>query len=312
MNLNVLPTSVMIAITGKWLRDPALVREMLKRALGASIWKEIEAAYALIVERSRARMSIEAEVAQLVKLITRLDGIHDDRARVLYHLLLALADATRDAELAEFLRRVHALMFPHALRIVHMSYLAEAGEVAELEARMTPDILARLETVRVADQSLADIYREWVEAGKELGYKAQERTNLEASLGIQGTTAPQTSIRKVRGRWLRAVRLLIDALEFLDLPDDVRERLLAPLEQGISTALARRSAGNPDVDDNIDGDIDSDVDGDIVSEPVPVAPAPVLAVSEPAVSKPAAPESAASGPAASGSELDGDDSELSA
>jgi hypothetical protein len=264
MNINILSTSEMIAISGEWLGNPAIAMEVCKRALGASLWKEIQSAHALAVDRSRERMSIEARIAELIKLGTRFDGIHDDRARVLYHLLLMLADATRDAALAEFLRRVHSLMFPRDLRIVHMSYLAEAGEVMELEARMTPEILTRLESVRVADQTLAEIYRSWIEAGKELGRYAQERARLEASLGMQGTTAPRTHSRKVRTVWIRAVRLMLNALALLDLPESTREQLLAPLEHGIQAAMARRAQGNSPVD----------IVDDIDIEPTPEAPVP--------------------------------------
>jgi hypothetical protein len=263
MNINILPTPAMIAISGEWLESPVIAMELCKRELGASLWKEIQAAHVLAVARSRERMAIEARITELIKLGVRFDDIHDDRAHVLYHLLLLLAAATRDAALAEFLRRVHALMFPHGLRIVHMSYLAEAGAAMELEVRVTPEILARLESVRVADQTLADIYRAWVEAGKELGRSAQERTRLERSLGMEGTTAPRTHARKVRSVWIRAVRLLLDALDLLDLSESTREQVLAPLERGIQTALARRAQGNGDIDDDIEPDA-----------PAPDAPAP--------------------------------------
>jgi hypothetical protein len=255
----------MIAISGEWLENPVIAMELCKRELGASLWKEIEAAHVLAVARSRERMAIEARIAELIKLGMRFDDIHDDRAHVLYHLLLLLAAATRDAALAEFLRRMHALMFPHGLRIVHMSYLAEAGAALELEARVTPETLARLASVRVADQTLADIYRAWVEAGKELGRHAQERARLEASLGMAGTTAPRTHARKVRTVWIRAVRLMLDALDLLGLSESTREHLLAPLQRGIQATLARRAQGN--------GDIHDDLDDDLGPAPAPDAPA---------------------------------------
>jgi hypothetical protein len=103
--------------------------------------------------------------------------------------------------------------------------------------------------VRVDDRSLADVYRAWIEAGKQLGRHVQERARVEASLGAGGTSTPRTSVRKVRAAWIRAVHLLLDVQDFLGLSAEAREMMLAPLQDGIDDALARRRARTPGGDD---------------------------------------------------------------
>jgi hypothetical protein len=139
-----------------------------------------------------------------------------------------------------------------------MSYLEAAGAAVELEQRVTPDILRTLESICAGDQCLADLYRAWVQAGKELGRCVHERARLEASLGQGGSTTANTSSRKVRSGWIRAVRLLLDALDLLGLGAAAHEALLAPLRKAIQDARLRRASSqepmSPPVADDPGGD----------------------------------------------------------
>jgi hypothetical protein len=255
MNLNVLTVSVMVLITREWLANPVIVAELTKHPLGAAIWNEIARIHKRVSEFRQQRMAIEAVLAELTEKLTHHGDIHDRKARALHNLLLFMAEATNDPALARNLRELDALLFPDQLRIIHMSYFAEAGAIIELEQRVTPEILRTLESLRVGDQTLADIYREWVEAGHALGQCAQQRARVEASLSAHGSAAPQTRARKVRSAWIRGVRLLLDALDMLELSDATRERLLAPLQKGVRDAARRRDQNTePDVEPEIQPD----------------------------------------------------------
>jgi hypothetical protein len=243
MYLHILTISVMIAITREWLANPMIATEITKHPLGAGIWKEIARIHKLVSEFRQHRMSAETALAKLTEIITALDLTHDTKARALYTLLLGLAEATNDQTLARKLRELNALLFPQQLRINQMSYLDEAGAVVELEQRVTPEVTLILESIRVGEQTLADVYREWIAAGHELGSKAQERACIEASLMANGSTAPQTQVRQVRTAWVRGVRLLLDTLDMLELSTTTRESLLAPLRKAIHSAMLRRSQG---------------------------------------------------------------------
>jgi hypothetical protein len=266
----------MVAITGEWMENPQLVAEITKHPLGPPVWTEVQAAHTLVEEHGQQRSTVEKIIARLTELSSTWDDTHDRKARALRALLLALVDATDDPERARVFLDLDALLFPHQLRIVHMSYLEEAGAARDVEKRVTPEILSVLESVRVDGQSLADVYRAWIEAGKQLGHHVQERARVEASLGQDGTATPRTSVRKVRAAWIRAVHLLLDVQVFLGMSAEAREMLMAPLQDGIEDALVRRRArspGTPDEqdlpgpdDNDIDNDIDSDVGGDIDSD----------------------------------------------
>lgn len=269
MNLNILTISVMVLITREWLANQLIVAALTRHHLGESIWKEIARIHKLVSEFRQQRMSIEALLASLTEKITFLDRIHDTKARALHNLLLGLIEATNDAALARRLLELHALLFPNQLRIITMSYFEEAGAIIELEQRVTPEVLLTLESIRVADQTLADIYREWVEAGHELGRLAQERARVEASLSAEGSTAPQTQVRQVRSTWIRGVRLLLDSLDILELPDAARESLLAPLEKSIQDAMLRRNQGGPIAETETETDIDIDSDTEAQPDAAP-------------------------------------------
>jgi hypothetical protein len=264
MNLNILAISVMVLITREWLANPVIVAELTRHHLGASIWKEIARAHKLISEFRQQRMSVEAALAKLTEKLTYLDDRHDRKARSLRTLLLALAEATNDPALARKLLDLDALLFPNQLRVIHMSYFAEAGSIIELEQRVTAETTNTLESIRVGDQTLADIYREWIEAGHELGRLAQERARIEASLSTSGSTAPQTRARKVRSAWIRTVRLLLASLDMLELSSAARESLLAPLEKSVQDAMLRRGQNGPGTnpDDMPDGEPESEPEGE--------------------------------------------------
>jgi hypothetical protein len=283
MNLHILTISVMIAITREWLANPLIVAEISKHPLGAAIWKEIARVHKLVSEFRQHRMSVETLLAKLTETVTALDFTHDRKSRALHTLLLGLADATNDPDLAKKLLELGALLFPHQLRINQMSYLDEAGAIVELEQRVTPEVIRTLESIRVGEQTLADVYREWVEAGHELGRKAQERARVEASITAQGSTAPKTQIRQVRAAWVRGVRLLLDTLDMLELSDATREALLAPLHKSIQDAMLRRSQGSPITD--AEPEFEPDVEPEATPEPTPermVKPDIQLAAATPA------------------------------
>jgi hypothetical protein len=249
MNLNILTNYGMVAITGEWTENPRLVAEVTRHPLGASVWAEVQAAHTLVEEHGQQRSAVEKILARLSELSSTLDDTHDRKARALRNLLLALADATDDAERAKLFLDLDRLLFPHQLRIVHMSYVEESGAARDIEKRVTPEILRILESVRVDGQSLADVYRAWIEAGEQLGHHVQERARVEASLGLDGRATPRTSVRKVRAAWIRAVHLLLDVQDLLGISAKAREILLAPLQDGINDALVRRRAraGTPGV-----------------------------------------------------------------
>jgi hypothetical protein len=256
MDLRILPTYVMLAITEDWLSNSLIAGEILNHRLGVGLWAEVGDAHHALAGYQQRRLAVEAAIASLTKVIEVLDGTHDRNARCLYYFLGALIERTDDPEEADRYRALKATLFPDDLRVTTFSYAGEAGAIVDMERRVSTDMLSTMETIRVGSQSLADVYRDWVAAGKALGRNVQERATLQASLKLDGTSMPEAHSTTMRFQWIRAVRMLLDARDIIGLSPKAHERLMAPLQNGVATVL-RRGRGTPPV------------------EPAPVEPAPV-------------------------------------
>lgn len=265
MNLKILHKRVMLGLSERWLNDPVIRAELLAHILGAALHAALQEVHDDLAEQQSVRARIEAAIAALSKLIAQLDSDHDRMARALHYFLEALAEAEKDPAAAEVYRNLKALLFPDGLSIVQSSYLEEAGAIEELQRRVTPEVLAQLERIRVGRHTLADLYRAWVDAGRQLGQQVHERARLKASIASEGTTAAKAHVVPVRQKWIRTVHMLIDAIDMLPLSQTARENILAPLEQSIADALRGKGTdetGDGDMDDVGDDDLD-DVPGDL-------------------------------------------------
>lgn len=128
---------------------------------------------------------------------------------------------------------------------------------------MTPDILGQLQGIQVGEHTMADLYRFMVKAGKAIGRQAQERTRLQVSLTREGTALPEASSSQVRFEWIRAAHLFLGVLDALPLADELREKLLAPLENGVAEAIQRRMESPGDMpEDELDEDAPDAPDDD--------------------------------------------------
>jgi hypothetical protein len=248
MNLNILTNEEMLGVSAEWLENPQIVAELSKDPLGSAVHSKLQGAHHSVAEQTRLGAAIDAKLIELSGRLQTLDFLHDRNARALHNLLAALAEATGDADRAALYGELRALLFPEALRIVTRPYIHEAGAIVGLEHRVTPDVLRVLESIRVGERTLADIYKEWVQAGKDLGKTLQERARVQASIRRNGTEVATSRARQVRVRWIRAVRLLLDSIELLPLSAAARQALLAPLVQSIRQAIQRRAGtGAPPV-----------------------------------------------------------------
>jgi hypothetical protein len=269
LNTKVLQTRSMLNLSAVWLEDESMVAELGEHPLGAASCDHLRMAHEDLASQYSLKNLLTAELERLTEVLQVKDFHHDRKARALSGHLEALASGTDDAELASFYNEVRELLFPYGLRVVQFSYTEEAGALREIERAVTPELLRRLKGVRVGDATLADLYNDWVEVGKELGQLAQERARQQASLTRQGTAPAEVNSSHVRSGWIRAVRLLADALAVLPVSDEVREKFFAPLEACIAEALKRRqarAAGNaepgaePDTEPDTDTGTEPDTD----------------------------------------------------
>ena len=294
MNLKILPTNVMLAQSKRWLTEPEVRDPIQQHALGAAMLLEVGKAHDCLSLQSERRRKLAVALARLTKLIGDCDVVYDSKGRAIYNGLTSLAEGTDDPELARLYLDLRDLLFPEGLVIVTRSYSYEAGAIEALERRMTPEVLAQLESIQVGNQTVADWYRAWVAAGHELGRLVGQRASVLARTTRGGTGMGDVDLRAARGYWISTVQSFLSVLVLMELAPEVRENLLSALRAVVLQATRSREgdedpgsedpgSDDPGSDDPGDGDGDlPPVDGIIVApapgdDPVTVPPASPLA-----------------------------------
>jgi hypothetical protein len=75
-----------------------------------------------------------------------------------------------------------------------------------LERRMTPEVLAQLQSIQIGTQTLAAWYLAWVAAGQEFGRLVGQRESVLARTTRGGTGVADVDLRAARGLWIQATR----------------------------------------------------------------------------------------------------------
>ena len=263
MNLKILPTNVMLAQSRRWLTEPELRDPLERHDLGAAMMREIRRAHDRLSLQSENRRKLAVALARLTKLISDCDVVHDSKGRALYTGLTSLAEGADDPELARLYLDLRDLLFPEGLLIVTRSYAYEAGAIEALERRVTPEIIAQLESIPMGKQTMADWYRAWVAAGHELGRLVGQRESLLARTTRGGTGTADVDLRAARGQWIGSVQTFLSALALMELTPELRENLLSALAAAVLQATRTREGGGDenDSDEPAEGDPDSDDTG---------------------------------------------------
>jgi hypothetical protein len=241
MNLRALTTPTMLALSDGWLSDTETRDEISAHPLGAAAFGHLRETIQELTQQNHRCDGIAAEIARLTGELQTLGADHTRKARAFHNHLDALADATNDPERASHYRELKGFFLPQGLSITKRSYMEIAGATVEREQRAAPERMDQLENIRVGEYTLADVFRDWTAAGNAIGAHAQQRARLEASISRHGSVAAHASKARLRNKWIRALRLLIGAMEELPLSDRTRERFWAPLTKWLD---ARQQAGS--------------------------------------------------------------------
>ena len=259
MNLNVLSINVMLLQSRHWLSDPAIRAQLLLLPLGAGLLLHLEQAHDRLASQSERRRLRGLSLAELTARMTVLGRRHDSKARALYATLQGLIDGTDDPARAGAYRSLQEMLFPEKLLIVNRSYAYRAGAVEAMSHRVTADIIAQMERTPVGDETLADWYRAWVDAGHELGKLVAERLLLVNRTTRGGSRAADVNLRMARMQWINTVRTFLSAIDIMDIDRTLRENLLSPLIAAVTAAVRARNGnvddfGDPDDSDSTDSD----------------------------------------------------------
>lgn len=230
MNLVSLTVKMMLNTTGQWLAKAEFVAQLQAGGLlGPALLDQLARAHDELAELDRLRAAATASLRALIDEATRLDGVHDRKARALHFHLRGLIEGSDDPERVALYRRLEVLLFADGLRVIQLSYIEEGGAAVSLERSVRPEDWAALAEIQVGEQTLAQLLSAWLKAGHELGAAVRSRKELEASLAKDGSESEKLSIRRGRVRWIRAVRGLLWGIETAEE--------LASLDEGVRAAL---------------------------------------------------------------------------
>jgi hypothetical protein len=261
VNLNILPTNVMLAHGEQWLGNPDLRSRIDASQLGAALVNELGRVHERLSGQVSRRRKLAIALARLTDAISVADVDHDSLARALHFALEALIAGARDAADVERYRRLQALLFPEGLSIVSRTYSYEAGAIKALQTRVSAEDVAELATITVGETTLADWYAGWIASGQTLGRHVHEREALYTSAGRGGSAVEAVDVRAARLDWVGTVHTFVGAIGLMNLDQETRERILGPLEASIDQAL--RSRANRASDETPDDDLpDDELPGD--------------------------------------------------
>jgi len=261
MAMRYIRPETMIMISNLWLTEMRSLLEGIPIIL--PLVPVIQGAHADLLSKQSLGSALDAELGILQGRMTLLDLLHDRKQRGTYFILSGLAEAADDpADAAEILAlRDH--IFPEALAGINRSYLDQAGDAHRLPARLNPAQQQLLSSLTTPDGTLAQYVEQWRTAALELAALDAQRTGLltQRATGEGGAT-PDQAHRAVL-HWIRVAQTLESNLLLDDTAtDEVRERILAPLQRALLQVRRRRNRNAaPETDLPIDGD-----------EPLPTEP----------------------------------------
>ena len=256
----------MLANSASWLGDETVVRTLESHTLGAAVLVEVGKSHENLATALGDRRRLRATLDRLSADLAEIDDEFDSSARALRGFLRAFAEVAVTPQLAEAYTDADSLLFPDGLAVTKRSYLDEHGVVLEIEKRITADTRELLAATRIGTRSLADVYNQWIEAGKRLGEAARRRALLQSTTAQTSDHKPSIDTKEARLAWIQTVRVFLGVVDLLPLTDDERRSVLGQLRHAVDDSLRSRarSASNGDAI----GDADP-VDGEPVGADAP-------------------------------------------
>ncbi len=270
MAMRYIRPETMIMISNLWLTE---VRALLEGIpITVPLVPVIQRAHDDLLAKQSLGSALDAQLAILQGRMTLLDLLHDRKQRGTYFILTGLAEAANDPADAAAILALRDHLFPEALAGINRSYLDQAGDAHRLPARINPAQQQLLSSLTTPDGTLDQYVEQWRTAALELAALDTQRAELltQRASGEGGATPEQA--RQAMLQWVRVAHALENSLMMdPDVTEDVRARILAPLQRAELQARRRRNrAAGPD----------ADLPGDGV-EPLPTDPAAESDIEQP-------------------------------
>jgi len=235
----------MVSLTTVWTNHPPAKAVFLSIPEIAPLHLKVVGINAELLTLRSAQGVTSPALDAVADKASEVDMIHDGLARAVSFGLEAdrhycLAHRRPQVRRAEMLEKIHNALFPSGLSIINASYLAEAGNAARVASLLEdePSIAQVLEEIPVrGDQTLLDLTRRWIAAGRKLGALEHKRDVLVA----RAVTTPVNAPNKVavRGSWLRVVSQILANLELSNAPAEAIETIRGPVVRASERAGLR-------------------------------------------------------------------------
>lgn len=247
MTLRELPTSVMIVVCEYFLENckAILAQHPLLSVLPPFVQETLDS----LLKSTATLPGNESELLPLQEAARSFDTNHDTLNRVLYAMLSALVDYTKDVSKQQTLLTLRDTIFPHGLRINRFSWPAEAGESGRLRTQLEDaSIQKQLSDIRLVHEGQEidglTLARGVVSAGQGLGECLRRISHAQF-----GTTTPssnaQTTLSELdaRRKFLQLVRILRESSQIaLEKQPEQYEQLWRVLDKELSRPSPSRKS----------------------------------------------------------------------
>lgn len=238
-----------VSVTEPWVTPAHPERQTLEALLSGGVIRYMESAHAGVVG---ALDPAEAErKSGLSSDLGATNERHDDCARITYYTLRAHEILHRGKPTGRAVSDLRTWLFPDDLNIVNAGYRESAGRASVRASQLTPEREALLTAIPVQDSNLHALFVEWNQMGAQMGALHDQRAT-------PGQTAvDRVSSREARGRWLRAVKAVLNALE-IEAETNVEARRILDRIANIEAEVARRLRAGASSGDELDDDPEPD------------------------------------------------------
>jgi hypothetical protein len=250
MVLHRMTRAEMVSVTEPWVTPGHVERGVLEALLSAGVIRFMESAHGDVLATLNA-----AEAARVGGLNSDLGASnerHDDLARIVFFTLRAHEILRRRQPAGRDVAELQAWLFPDDLSIVRAGYRESAGRAAARASQLTPERQNLLAAIPVQENNLLALVLDWNQAGAQMGALHDQRATPGQVAG------ERVSGREARGRWLRAVKTVLNALEIEAETNPEAQRIIERIGNLQAEVARRLSAGGSTEPDDTDDAVDPD------------------------------------------------------
>jgi hypothetical protein len=248
MTLHRMTRAEMVSVTEPWVTPGHAERQTLEAVLSAGVIRFMESAHGDVLATLSAA---EAErVGGLSSDLGATNERHDDLARIVHYTLRAHEILRRRQPAGRAIAELRAWLFPDDLNIVIAGFRESAGRATARASQLTLERQNLLAGIPVEGSNLLALVLDWNQAGAQMGALHDQRAT-------PGQTATErVSPREARGRWLRAVKAVHNALE-IEAETNAGARGILDRIANLRAEVARRlRAAGDSAPDGEDDDLD--------------------------------------------------------